>query len=150
MPKSLKFALAIQSEKKKEEDKKKTIEVKLKKIKGLLEQGSQAFLRKLKQRREFAGPETRSSECETFRFLCRGGKIYPIDDNRLIGRVIQELKKAGLTPNKAKEYDGKRSAHFSKAKPGDPFFQAIPRIDANKRIIFERRRRPGRVRMKRL
>ena len=65
MPKSLKPPPSIQAEKKKEEDKKKTIEVKLKKIKGLLAKRP-SFLRKPEQRREFARPETRSSECEAF------------------------------------------------------------------------------------
>ena len=56
--------------------------------------------------------------------------------------MTQELKKAGLKPNKAKEYDGKKVlAHFSKSKPGDHFFQTIPRIDANKRIIFDLRKK---------
>ena len=53
-------------------------------------------------------PKPAPPNAKPFRFLCRGGKIYPIDDKRLIGRVTQELKKAGLKPNKAKEYDGKK------------------------------------------
>ena len=72
-------------------------------------------------------PKPAPPNAKPFRFLCRGGKIYPIDDNRLIGRVTQELKKAGLTPNKAKEYDGKKSSDtFFKGKTRRSFFQAIP------------------------
>ncbi len=144
MPKSLKPPPSIQAEKKKEEDKKKTIEVKLKKIKGLLAKAPKPSSESLSKDVNLPDPKPAPPNAKPFRFLCRGGKIYPIDDNHLIGRVTQELKKAGLNPNKAKEYDGKKVlAHFSKAKPGDPFFQAIPRIDANKRIIFDLRKKTG-------
>ena len=44
--------------------------------------------------------------------------------------------------NKAKGDGKKIISHFSKAKPGDPFFQAIPRIDGNKRVIFDLRKKP--------
>ena len=142
MPKSSKPTPVLQAEKKKEEDKKKTIEVKLKKIKGLLAKAPKPSSESLSKDVNLPDPKPAPPKAKPFRFLCRGGKIYPIDDNRLIGRVTQELKKAGLKPNKAKEYDGKKVlAHFSKAKPGDPFFQAIPRIDVNKRIIFDLRKK---------
>jgi hypothetical protein len=142
MPESSKPTPVLQSEKKKTEDKKKTIEVKLKKIKGLLAKAPKPSSESLSKDVNLPDPKPAPPKAKPFRFLCRGGKIYPIDDNRLIGHVTQELKKAGLKPNKAKEYDGKKVlAHFSKAKPGDPFFQAIPRIDANKRIIFDLRKK---------
>jgi len=121
MPKSSKASPTIQAEIKKADDKKNTIEVKLKKVKGLLAKAPKASSESLSKDVNLPDPKPAPPKAKPFRFLCRGGKIYPIDDNRLIGRVTQELKKAGLKPNKAKEYDGKKVlAHFSKAKPGDP------------------------------
>ena len=120
MPKSLNPPPSIQAEKKKEEDKKKTIEVKLKKIKGLLAKRPNYQPEQSVFARRSAPPNAKP-----FRFLCRGGKIYPIDDNRLIGRVTQELKSRPYS-NKAKEHDGKVLAHFFKGKTGI-LFQAMSR-----------------------
>lgn len=142
MPKSLKPTPVLQAEKKKAEDQKKTIEIKLKKIKGLLAKAPKPSSESLSKDVNLPDPKPAPPKAKPFRFLCRGGKIYPIDDNRLIGRVAQELKKAGIKPNKAKEYDGNKVlSHFTKTKPGDPFFQTVPRIDGNKRIIFELRKK---------
>jgi hypothetical protein len=142
MPKRLKPSVAIQSEKKKAEDKKKKIEIDLKRVKGLLAKAPNPSSESLSKDVNLPDPKPAPPKAKPFRFLCRGGKIYPIDDNRLIGRVAQELKKAGIKPNKAKEYDGRKVlSHFTKTKPGDPFFQTVPRIDGNKRIIFELRKK---------
>jgi hypothetical protein len=142
MPKSQASPASLQAEKKKVEDKKKTIEVKLKKIKGLLAKSPKPSTKSLSKDVSLPDPKPAPPKAKPFRFLCRGGKIYPLDDPRLINRVTQEIKKAGIKPSKAKEYDGKKIvSHFSKAKPGDPFFHAIPRIDGNKRIIFDLRKK---------
>ena len=142
MPKSQANPATLQAQKKKVEDQKKTIEVKLKKIKGLLTKSPKPSTKSLSKDVNLPDPKPAPPKSKPFRFLCRGGKIYPLDDPRLINRVTQEIKKAGIKPNKAKEYDGKKIlAHFSKAKPGDPFFHAIPRIDGNKRIIFDLRKK---------
>jgi hypothetical protein len=132
----------LRQEKTKLDNDKKAIEVKVKKIKGLLAKAPKPAGQTLSKEVSLPDPKPAPPKAKPFRFLCRGGKIYPLDDPRLINRVTQEIQKAGIKPNKAKEYDGKKIvAHFSKAKPGDPFFQAIPRIDGNKRIIFDLRKK---------
>ena len=128
----------LRQEKTKLDNDKKAIELKVKKVKGLLAKAPKPSGQTLSKEVSLPDPKPAPPKAKPFRFLCRNGKIYPLDDPRLISRVTQEIKKAGINPNKAKEYDGKKIlAHFAKAKPGDPFFLAKPRIDANKRIIFE-------------
>lgn len=128
----------LRQEKTKLENDKKAIEVKVKKVKGLLAKAPKPSGGSLSKEVSLPDPKPAPSKAKPFRFLCRGGKIFPLDDPRLINSVIQEIKKAGIKPNKAKEYDGKKIvAHFAKAKPGDPFFHAMPRIDGGKRIIFD-------------
>ena len=132
----------LRQEKTKLDNDKKSIEVKVKKVKGLLAKAPKPTGQTLSKEVSLPDPKPAPPKAKPFRFLCRGGKIYPLDDPRLINRVTQEMQKAGIKPNKAKEYDGKKVlAHFSKAKPGDPFFQAIPRIDVHKRIIFDLRKK---------
>jgi len=128
----------LRQEKTKLDNDKKAIELKVKKVKGLLAKAPKPSGQTLSKEVSLPDPKPAPPKAKPFRFLCRDGKVYPLDDPRLISRVTQEIKKAGINPNKAKEYDGKKIlAHFAKAKPGDPFFLAKPRIDANKRIIFE-------------
>ncbi|MBU62691.1 MAG: hypothetical protein CMI26_09335 [Opitutae bacterium] len=132
----------LRQEKTKLDKDKKAIEVKVKKVKGLLAKVPKPTGQTLSKEVSLPDPKPAPPKAKPFRFLCRGGKIYPLDDPRLINRVTQEIQKAGIKPNKAKEYDGKKIlAHFSKAKPGDPFFQAVPRVDGNKRIIFDLRKK---------
>jgi len=132
----------LREEKAKLEKETKTVEVKVKKVKGLLSKAPKPSSESLSKEVNLPDPKPAPPKAKPFRFLCRGGKIYPLDDSRLINRVTQEIKKAGTSPNKAKEYDGKKIlAHFAKAKPEDPFFQAIPRIDGSKRIIFDLRKK---------
>jgi hypothetical protein len=132
----------LRQEKAKLDNEKKAVEVKVKKVKGLLSKASKPSSQSLSKEVNLPDPKPAPPKAKPFRFLCRGGKIYPVDDPRLSNRVMQEIKKAGIKPNKAKEYDGKKIvSHFSKAKPGGPFFQAIPRIDGSKRIIFDLRKK---------
>ena len=132
----------LRQEKAKLDNEKKAVEVKVKKIKGLLSKVPKPATQSLSKEVNLPDPKPAPPKAKPFRFLCRGGKIYPLDDPRLINRVTQEIQKAGIKPNKAKEYDGKKIlTHFSKTKPGDPFFHAIPRIDSNKRIIFDLRKK---------
>lgn len=132
----------LRQEKTKLDNDKKAIELKVKKVKGLLAKVLKPTGQTLSKEVSLPDPKPAPPKAKPFRFLCRGGKIYPLDDPRLINRVTQEIQKAGIKPNKAKEYDGKKIvAHFAKAKPGDLFFQAIPRIDGNKRIIFDLRKK---------
>ena len=142
MPPSPPKVQNLRQEKTKLDNDKKAIEVKVRKVKGLLSKASRPS-QSLSKDLSLPDPKPAPPKAKPFRFLCRDGKIYPLDDQRLVGRVTQELQKAGIKPNKAKEYDGKKIiSHFSKAKPGDPFFQAIPRIDGNKRVIFDLRKKP--------
>lgn len=132
----------LRQEKAKLENDKKAIELKVKKVKGLLAKAPKPSGQTLSKEVSLPDPKPAPPKAKPFRFLCREGKIFPLDDPRLINRVTQEIQKAGIKPNKAKEYDGKKIvSHFSKAKPGDPFFQAVPRIDGNKRIIFDLRKK---------
>ena len=128
----------LRQEKNKLDNDKKAIELKVKKVKGLLAKAPKPSGQTLSKEVSLPDPKPAPPKAKPFRFLCRGGKIFPLDDPRLINRVTQEIQKAGIKPNKAKEYDGKKIiAHFAKVKPGDPFFHAKPRIDGNKRIIFD-------------
>ena len=128
----------LRQEKTKLDNDKKAIELKVKKVKGLLAKAPKPSGQTLSKEVSLPDPKPAPPKAKPFRFLCRGGKIFPLDDPRLINRVTQEIQKAGIKPNKAKEYDGKKIiAHFAKVKPGDPFFHAKPRIDGSKRIIFD-------------
>ena len=143
MPTSQANLTIVRTENKKAVDERKRVELKLKKVKGLLAKAPKASPKSMSKDVNLPDPKPAPPKAKPFRFLCRGGKIYPLDNQRLVNRVTQEMQKAGIRPNKAKEYDGKKIlAHFAKAKPGDPFFQAIPRIDSNKRVIFDLRKKP--------
>lgn len=134
----------LRKEKSKLEKDQSAVEVKVKKIKGLLASAPEASGQTLSKEVSLPDPQPALSGSKPFRFIFRGGEVFPVDDNRLIGIMQQELKKAGINPNQAKEHDGKKVvAHFKKAQVGDAFFTLLPRVDGNKRIIFDLKRKKG-------
>ena len=134
----------LRQEKSKLEKDQSAVEVKVKKVKGLLAAAPKPSGQTLSKEVSLPDPKPAISGSKPFRFVFREGQVFPIDDNRLIGIMQKELKKAGLTANKAKEHDGKKVvAHFKNAQAGDEFFTLLPRVDANKRIIFDLKRKKG-------
>jgi len=137
MPKSQANPATLQAEKKKVEDKKKTIEVKLKKIKGLLTKSPKPATKSLSKDINLPDPKPAPPKAKPFRFLCRGGGIFPVDDFALMNRVKSLISQSGLKPNKDKEYDGAKLVSLVNGKKiGNPFFTIKSRADSDKVIRF--------------
>ena len=146
VPKSLGDPTALQTEKKKVDDEKKKIEVKLKKIKGLLAKAPKPSSKSLSKDVNLPDPKPAPPKATPFRFLCREGKIYPLDDSNLRKSADKAIAQSGIKPNKDREYDGKKlAAHFGQQKPGNAFFslKAIPGGDKLIRFTMERRPNMG-------
>jgi len=91
-------------------------------------------------------PKPAPPKATPFRFLCREGKIYPLDDSNLRKSADKAIAQSGIKPNKDREYDGKKlAAHFGQKKPGNAFFslKAIPGGDKLIRFTMERRPNVG-------
>ena len=146
VPKSLGDPTVLQTEKKKVDDEKKKIEVKLRKIKGLLAKAPKPSSKSLSKDVHLPDPKPAPPKATPFRFLCREGKIYPLDDSNLRKSADKAIVQSGIKPNKDREYDGKKlAAHFGQKKPGNAFFslKAIPGGDKLIRFTMERRPNMG-------
>ena len=146
VPKSLGNSTVLQTEKKKVDDEKKKIEVKLRKIKGLLAKAPKPSSKSLSKDVHLPDPKPAPPKATPFRFLCREGKIYPLDDSNLRKSADKAITQSGIKPNKDREYDGKKlAAHFGQKKPGNAFFslKAIPGGDKLIRFTMERRPNMG-------
>ena len=146
VPKSLGNSTVLQTEKKKVDDEKKKIEVKLRKIKGLLAKAPKPSSKSLSKDVNLPDPKPAPPKATPFRFLCREGKIYPLDDSNLRKSADKAITQSGIKPNKDREYDGKKlAAHFGQKKPGNAFFslKAIPGGDKLIRFTMERRPNMG-------
>jgi hypothetical protein len=144
VPKSLGNSTVLQTEKKKVDDEKKKIEVKLKKIKGLLAKAPKPSSKSLSKDVHLPDPKPAPPKATPFRFLCREGKIYPLDDSSLRKSADKAIAQSGIKPNKDREYDGKKlAAHFGQKKPGNAFFSLTAIPGGDKLIRFTMERRPN-------
>ena len=76
------------------------------------------------------------------RFLCRNGKIFPLNDVVLKQMVASKLGKADIKPNQDKEYDGKRFLSVINGnKISTNFFTLVGREDKDKVIRFTMERK---------
>ena len=82
---------SLRQEKTQLDNDKKAIEVKVKKVKGLLAKAPKSTGQTLSKEVSLPDPKPAPPKAKAFRFLCQRGKIYPLDDPRLINRVIQEM-----------------------------------------------------------
>jgi hypothetical protein len=144
VPKSLGDPTVLQTEKKKVDDEKKKIEVKLRKIKGLLAKAPKPSSKSLSKDVNLPDPKPAPPKATPFRFLCREGKIYPLDDSNLRKSADKAIAQSGIKPNKEREYDGKKlAAHFGQKKPGNAFFSLTAIPGGDKLIRFTMERRPN-------
>ena len=120
-----------------------SMEVKFKKVKGLLAKApTPAAGQTLSKEVSLPDPKPAIAGSTPYRFLCRNGKIFPLDDVGLKESVSNTLKKAGVVPNKDKEYDAKKFlAAINGNKVGNPFFSIVAREDKDKVIRFTMERK---------
>ena len=144
VPKTIGNPNTLLVEKNKVVDEKKKIEVKLKKIKGLLAKAPKPPAKSLSKDVNLPDPKPAPPKATPFRFLCREGKIYPLDDLNLRKSADKAITQSGIKPNKDKEYDGKKLAvHFGQKKPGNAFFSLKAMPGGDKLIRFTMERRPN-------
>jgi hypothetical protein len=113
------------------------VEVKVKKVKGLLAKAPKSSGQTLSKEVSLPDPKPAIAGSTPYRFLCRNGKVFPLDDVGLRQKVSSVIKKAGIKPNKDKEYDAKKFLNaINGGKVGDTFFSVIAREDKDKVIRF--------------
>ena len=115
----------------------KSVEVKVRKVKGLLAKAPKSSGQTLSKEVSLPDPKPAIEGSTPYRFLCRNGKVFPLDDVGLRQKVSSVIKKAGIKPNKDKEYDAKKFLNaINGGKVGDTFFSVIAREDKDKVIRF--------------
>jgi len=115
----------------------KSVEVKVKKVKGLLAKAPKASGQTLSKEVSLPDPKPAITGSTPYRFLCRNGKIFPLDDDGLKKKVSSTLTKAGIKPNKDSEYDAKKFLGVVNGnKLGTKFFSLLAREDKDKVIRF--------------
>jgi hypothetical protein len=123
---------------------KKTIELKVKKIKGLLVSAPKGSSQSLSRDISLPEPKPATPGSKPFRFLCRGEKIFSVDDISLQNRVKSLVAQSGLKANKDKEYDGTKFLKLINGKKvGNPFFEVKAKSDSDKVIRFVIERKPS-------
>ena len=146
VPKNSENSVTLEKKKKTLEDEKKKVEVKLKRIKGLLAKAPKPPAASLSKDVNLPDPKPAPPKAKPFRFLCREGKIYPLDDLALRKHAENAVAQSGIKPNKDGEYDGKKlAAHFAKKKTHNAFFtlKAVPGGVKLIRFTMKRRSNAG-------
>ena len=136
----------LRHEKSKLQKEKDSVEVKVKKIKGLLVNAPKPAGQTLSKEVSLPDPKPAIAGSTPYRFLCRNGKIFPLNDKALQGMVLTNLVKAAVKPNHEKEYDGKKFLSvINGKKPSTSFFTMVAREDKDKVIRFtvERKDKAG-------
>jgi len=122
------------------------VEVKVKKVKGLLAKAPKPTGKTLSKEVSLPDPKPAIAGSAPYRFLCRNGKIFPLDDVAFKQMVASNLAKAGVKPNNDKEYDGKKFLSVINGnKTSTKFFALVGREDKDKVIRFtmERKEKAG-------
>ena len=136
----------LRKEKAKLDKSKNAIEVKFKKVKGLLVQTPKRGTESLSKEVSLPDPKPASLGAKPFRFLCRGGKIFSVDDSSLQNRVKSVVAQSGLKPNKDREYEGaKLMKLINDKKIGDSSITVQSKLSPDKvlRFVIERRANAG-------
>jgi len=132
----------LRQEKSKLQKDQQSVEVKVKKVKGLLAKAPKPSGQTLSKEVSLPDPKPAIAGSTPYRFLCRNGKIFPLNDKALQGMVLTNLAKAGVKPNKDKEYDGKKFLSvINGKKPSTNFFTLVAREDKDKVIRFTMERK---------
>lgn len=125
----------------KEEDKKAA---QLKRLRALIAKAPKPTPASLSKDVNLPDPKPAPPGAKPFRFLCREGKIYPLDDLKLRKLAENAVNASGLKKNEHGEYDGKKlAAHLAQKKAGDPHFTLKAQPGADKLIRFTMQRRPN-------
>ena len=118
------------------------VEVKVRKVKGLLAKAPKTSAQTLSKEVSLPDPKPAISGSTPFRFLCRNGKIFPLNDEAFKKMVFTNVTTAKLKLNKDKEYDGKKFLSvINGKKPSTNFFTLVAREDKDKVIRFTMERK---------
>ena len=118
------------------------VEVKVKKVKGLLAKAPKPTGQTLSKEVSLPDPKPAIAGSAPYRFLCRNGKIFPLNDVALKQMVASNLAKSGVKPNNDKEYDGKKFLSVINGnKTSTNFFSLVAREDKDKVIRFTMERK---------
>lgn len=132
----------LRREKSKLQKDQETVDVKVKKVRGLLAKAPKPSGKPLSKEVSLPDPKPAIAGSSPYRFLCRNGRIFPLDDKALQGLALSNLAKAGVRPNKENEYDGKKFlAAVNGKKTSTPFFTLVAREDGDKVIRFTMERK---------
>lgn len=127
----------LSQEKNKLQKDQQAVEVKVRKVKGLLAKAPKPSNQSLSKEVSLPDPKPAIPGSKPYRFLCRNGKIFPLNDEALKKMVSTSLEISKLKPNKDKEYDGKKFLSvINGKKPSTNFFTLIAREDKDKVIRF--------------
>lgn len=134
----------LRLEKSKLSNQKSSIEVKFRKVKGLLSSGNAQNTKSMSKDISLPDPKPAVPGSKPFRFLCREGMIYPIDESMLYARVKSSLTNSGPKPNKDGEYDSSAFVNFiNSQKISNSFFIVKVSVDGGKVMRFTVERKGG-------
>ena len=136
----------LRQEKSKLFNQKNSIEVKFRKVKGLLSSGTDQNSKSMSKDISLPDPKPAVPGSKPFRFLCREGMIYPINESMLYARIKSALTKSGPKPNKDGEYESSAFINFIHSqKISTSFFTVKVSVDGGKvmRFTVERKRAAG-------
>lgn len=132
----------LSQEKNKLQKDQQAVEVKVRKVKGLLAKSPKPSNQSLTKEVSLPDPKPAIPGSKPYRFLCRNGKIFPLNDEALKKMVTTYLLNSKLKPNKDKEYDGKKFLSvINGKKPSTNFFTLIAREDKDKVVRFTMERK---------
>ncbi len=136
----------LRKEKVKLDSSKKAVEIKFKTIKGLLVNAPKTGAETLSKEVSLPDPKPATPGAKPFRFLCRDGKIFTVNDSALQDRVKSIVTQSGLKPNKDNEYEGvKLMSLINNKKIGDSFFTVKAKLNPDKvlRFVIQRKVNSG-------
>lgn len=132
----------LSQEKNKLQKDQQAVEVKVRKVKGLLAKAPKPASQSLSKEVSLPDPKPAIAGSTPYRFLCRNNKIFPLNDEALKKMVTTNLENSKLKPNKDKEYDGKKFLSVINGnKTSTSFFSLVAREDKDNVIRFTMERK---------
>lgn len=112
-------------------------EAELKSMQALLAKSDKPAPSDLTKDVNLPDPRQPAKGAKGFHFLCRGGKVFPVDGENLKNRAVAGIKASKVPKNGQGEYDAKQLASYFEKNPiANPFFKLQPKSAGDKLIRF--------------
>ncbi len=112
-------------------------ETELKSMQALLSETDKPAASDLTKDVNLPDPREPIKGAKPFYFLCRDGKVFPVDGENLKNRAVAGIKASKVVPNGEGEYDAKKLAdYFEKNTIANAYFRLQPKSTGDKLIRF--------------